>query len=1330
MLYLYDKNTISFLNNGEPIRHAYEAHVIRDEGFYLTFKLLLDKDEQYKTVKKEMIISAMTPDGRNQFRVYDVIKSSGYVEVTAVQLMYDFDNKEVNSFSLRDASGATVINAFRGAFKSNLGQFTLSSGVTETHDFTTDSDGVGGDGYNALEILNRITRRWDSELLVNGFDVRMVKRLGLRTNALLYEKKNISEFADESTVRGLVTRVHAVSRFNLEGAEDETVIKVTVDSPLVNQYSQVYERTYENNNAKTQAELTSWANLKFITEHVDKPKRSINVATNIIDGTEINYGDELVLKYLVHDVDEIIRCVGYDFDPMTDDYYGITLGDWRDNIYSAISGTVSQSTSSQWGNIGRQMNHVLTSANGKNRTAYGSNPVPNPIDGDIWYYYTTDRPNEVELRIFQDGIWVTIDFAMKQEVENALAEAEQAKQDAIKAYEDSIAEAERLVEEQNVVWQGKMDVYDSQVSQIETDVQSAQDKADQALIDVGISTDLAQTAKDLVDTVKIDVQTAKDDASQAIIDAGNALSQAQELDGQVSDLSLTVDDLNAEVDLRLTRTEVNSLVDGKGLATATYVNNQITATAESFGVELTKVEGKIDGLQVGGTNLIVQKTITRGSYLNVNGYAINSEDWFYTDYIPVAGYTKMVTSGYRGLGEFPATVYYDSSKNYVRGIHNNNENRAKDITINSGEAFIRFSGLISDLPTLKLEKGTIATDWSPAPQDTMMENDFTVFKNTYESTVDLINTELSKTAKTADLNGMVTESVLSTKNFVTAGTMTSTLANYAQTANVPTNTQFNMLKNSYDSMTQTIGTNGEKIAQMVMTDSIYQTTVANLDISSRVATGQQIASDPMFEKGANGLTVYNLASNTNVVLARTNYAGGTQPTGKSTRMQVTVNGAGSPGFGGVFRTGLQSRANAEFVVKFTANLPIGRQFNYNQNPMGTGYTHKWLTSNQGTGTWAEYAYYYKCGNTGTFNTFGYLFVSGGATPTVSSPLNWFIAKYEVYDISGTIQTQITQLADSWALTLKSGDDIKTQINATPNSIRLKADLIHLSGTSLIDNATIKSAHIHDLNANKITGNEADFTSLRAKVITADSISADRLVVGYSLVDRVFANQATVDHLWSQNIWANKITAIKIDASQINTGTLNAANVTIINLDVNSLTGNKTNFVQTAWNGISTAVKINSTGIDLLYANGTVSTKLNAGGLLFYEGGFQVALLQGMSESGNAYGYALAARTNYRVSLAYQATSSSYKSAISVRSTGAIQIGHDSASPSDVTWLTTNRILLNGSSTHAVKYTTISVFGEVCVFICNAAGNAGVAFGASELYLIRNNQATQFSSMLG
>ena len=105
MLYLYKSTatTADFNTHGTPITGSYDEHVIRDSGYYLKFKVLLDKEEKYKDIREEMIIGTDTPDGYNQFRVHDIVKTGTYVEITAVQLHYDLNKRRVHPFAMNRA---------------------------------------------------------------------------------------------------------------------------------------------------------------------------------------------------------------------------------------------------------------------------------------------------------------------------------------------------------------------------------------------------------------------------------------------------------------------------------------------------------------------------------------------------------------------------------------------------------------------------------------------------------------------------------------------------------------------------------------------------------------------------------------------------------------------------------------------------------------------------------------------------------------------------------------------------------------------------------------------------------------------------------------------------------------------------------------------------------------------------------------------------------------------------------------------------------------------------------------------------------------------------
>ena len=112
---------------------------------------------------------------------------------------------------------------------------------------------------------------------------------------------------------------------------------------------------------------------------------------------------------------------------------------------------------------------------------------------------------------------------------------------------------------------------------------------------------------------------------------------------------------------------------------------------------------------------------------------------------------------------------------------------------------------------------------------------------------------------------------------------------------------------------------------------------------------------------------------------------------------VTSTGTTSPGLGG-FTFSTPTAANKEFVVFFHAKIPTGYSLAFQSNATGTGgsATRRWLADNKGTGAWAWYAHYIRCGASGDFSTTNFFNLDGG-----SKPVTWQIDTASVFDISGS-----------------------------------------------------------------------------------------------------------------------------------------------------------------------------------------------------------------------------------------------------------------------------------------------------------------------------------------
>ena len=116
-------------------------------------------------------------------------------------------------------------------------------------------------------------------------------------------------------------------------------------------------------------------------------------------------------------------------------------------------------------------------------------------------------------------------------------------------------------------------------------------------------------------------------------------------------------------------------------------------------------------------------------------------------------------------------------------------------------------------------------------------------------------------------------------------------------------------------------------------------------------------------------------------------------------LEITTNASSTvtPGLGG-FTFNTPTSANKEFVAYFRAKIPTGRQLAFASNVIGNNSVRKWVDSNNGNGTggWYTYAYYVRCGSTGSFSTTNFFYIKDG-----SRPLTWYIEMACVFDITGS-----------------------------------------------------------------------------------------------------------------------------------------------------------------------------------------------------------------------------------------------------------------------------------------------------------------------------------------
>lgn len=118
--------------------------------------------------------------------------------------------------------------------------------------------------------------------------------------------------------------------------DEEIIISLIIESPLINDYPFINEISISNNDLRTAEELEEWAMEYFTKGNIDKPKNSIKVIYEQLS-EDINRGDTVILKYLKYGIDERIRVVETHYDPMLKKWKEFILGEKEGRLGSEVS---------------------------------------------------------------------------------------------------------------------------------------------------------------------------------------------------------------------------------------------------------------------------------------------------------------------------------------------------------------------------------------------------------------------------------------------------------------------------------------------------------------------------------------------------------------------------------------------------------------------------------------------------------------------------------------------------------------------------------------------------------------------------------------------------------------------------------------------------------------------------------------------------------------------------------------------------------------------------------------------------------------------------------
>lgn len=432
-------------------------------------------------------------------------------------------------------------------------------------------------------------------------------------------------------------------------------------------------------------------------------------------------------------------------------------------------------------------------------------------------------------------------------------------------------------------------------------------------------------------------------------------------------------------------------------------------------------------------------------------------------------------------------------------------------TASGSSAFVFYPGLqvgdTLDFHSLIMVEGAVVPQWVPSPWETQQgiddaQADATDAQNKVGALTTRVTTAESQITQQA---GLIAQKVSQT-TFETFRTQTNSAVSKAQQAADAANTAAGNAQSAADA------------AQSKATSALTATDKARL--LAATAAGKMLSTDPAFKTSANGIVKYNNAAGTAVTVTRKAFSGAPNDSGYVLEV-VNNGGTSSPDRGG-FTFSTRSRANLRTIARFVAKIPKGYTLGHAANSTGTGAAGEWLTDNKGTGDWAEYAWYYKCGATGTFSTFNYFYLSGSP-----AAVTWQLAYAAVFDITSagvtpaerdqlvsrmtTAESKITQQANLIASkvaqttfdTFKTGyDTFKQQTESGLSEVRQTASGIQSTVTS------------HTTQLTELKGDIAEAAPFTEVTLDASDLDPD---TWYPVTIGLYTNKLTTISLsWALN----------------------------------------------------------------------------------------------------------------------------------------------------------------------------------------------------------------------
>ena len=356
-----------YLTNGNtPLNAAYADDIVQEENstYQLSFRFPTS-DPLWEKLKEETFLTADDLHGEQDFVIFEVEKKHGYIQVYANQVFTLLNNYVVNPISLDRQTGSTALSRFAGSITRD-NPFSFFSDIEDRHTFNIGSK-------NAMEAFAKdkhsIIGQWGGDLVRHGYQVRLLKNGGSENESLFMYKKNLSSYQHKTSTKSLKTRITFITTVKGEGekAPDRT-FTVTIDSPLINKYSQIYEDVIEVNDqdVKDEASLRRYGEQYYRTSLCDMMEDSLEIEVVGQSDVPVQMFDVVSIFHERYNLDVRKKITKYTYSPMAKKLKSIGFGQFQSGLANAIGNAVSDAVKGEaqqlQGNFERQLARELKNA--------------------------------------------------------------------------------------------------------------------------------------------------------------------------------------------------------------------------------------------------------------------------------------------------------------------------------------------------------------------------------------------------------------------------------------------------------------------------------------------------------------------------------------------------------------------------------------------------------------------------------------------------------------------------------------------------------------------------------------------------------------------------------------------------------------------------------------------------------------------------------------------------------------------------------------------------------------------------------------------------------